>query len=90
MTLRIFAKPRDQETVVALHGRLTVAEVSEVERAAAAGGGPLILDLTHLVGADAEGFLMIHRLRQAGARVIGASPFVDLMLTRVAGPGFGR
>ena len=90
MTLRIIAQAREDETVVALHGRLTIAEVAEVEKTTAPAGRPLVLDLTHLVGADSEGFLVIHRLRESGAQVTGASPFVDLMLARVTTPGFGR
>jgi hypothetical protein len=60
-----------------------VAAVREVERvAAAAGDQPLRIDLAHLVGVDPAGLQTLRRLRGRGARLTGASPFVELLLER--------
>ena len=64
MTLRIFEEAHENEAVVALHGWFSAAEVAVVEDTAAAQGGPLTIDLTHLTGMDPEGIRSLLRLRE--------------------------
>lgn len=89
MTLRIFEESREHEDVVALHGWLSAVEVAELERVASAQGRPLRIDLAQLAGVDADGLRALARLRERGALLSGASPFVELMLERLASPGAG-
>lgn len=85
MTLRIFAEARDRRAVISLHGWLSVAEVGELERVAAEAQTPVTIDLAHLVGVDADGLQALRRQQERGARLVGASPFVELLLERTSG-----
>jgi hypothetical protein len=82
MALRIFEETIAGEALIALHGWLSVAEVAEFEKAAAATGRPPRIDLAHLNGVDKEGLRALQRLRQQGARLTGASPYIELLLER--------
>ena len=89
MTLRIFVDTREDGGVVALHGRLSAAEVGEVERAVVERGPESRVDLTHLTGADAEGLEALRRLQESGTPLEGASHYMALLLGRsvTVGPG---
>jgi hypothetical protein len=88
MTLRIFEQAGEGEAVIALHGWLSAAGVGEVERLAAAQSRPVSIDLAQLAGVDVEGLRALLRLRGEGARLTGASPYVELLLERtIAGDG---
>jgi hypothetical protein len=90
MTLRIFEQATEGKGgkgVIALHGWLSAAEVSELEGLAAAHSGAVTIDLTHLAGVDAEGIKSLRRLQDRGARVAGATPFVALLLERASQSG---
>ncbi len=85
MTLRIFAEAQDRRAVISLHGWLSAAEVSEVERVADEAQAPVTIDLAQLVGVDADGLQALRRQQERGARLVGASPFVELLLERTPG-----
>lgn len=85
MTLRIFAEAQDRRAVISLHGWLSVAEVSELERVADEAQSPVTIDLAQLVGVDADGLQALRRQQERGARLVGASPFVVLLLERTSG-----
>ena len=87
MTLRIFAEDRDRRAVISLHGRLSGAEVGELERVAADAQLPVTIDLAQLVGVDADGLRALRGQQERGARLVGASPFVELLLEQAAGRG---
>jgi hypothetical protein len=87
MTLRIFEENDRLGEIVALHGWLSGAEVAEFERVAATHGQGLRIDLRNLAGTDADGLRALGQLRAAGARLVGASPFIELLLERTVGPG---
>ena len=85
MTLRIFEDTNDNdEAVVALHGWLSAAEVEELAKVVAGKEGSLHLDLAHLAGVDSVGLRALRQLRATGARLTGASPYVELLLDRSA------
>jgi hypothetical protein len=90
MTLRIFQEAKEHEVVIALHGWLSAAEVPEVERLAVGAERPLRIDLAQLAGVDAEGLRLLRRLRDGGARVTGASPFIELRLERAVVADTGK
>lgn len=83
MTLRIVAQTTEDEAVIVLHGWLTAAEVSEVVRVAGK-GACLRIDLAQLAGADAAGLRALTQLREGGARLTGASRYIELLMERSA------
>ena len=85
--LRILVEADHNEATVALHGRLSASEVSEVDEVISLQNKPVTIDLAHLTGADSEGFQALRRLRDAGVRVTEASPFVEMMLERTEAAG---
>jgi anti-anti-sigma regulatory factor len=87
MTLRIFEDSDRHGPIVALHGRLGGDTVAEFEKVAAAHGQGLRVDLSHLTGTDADGLQALVRIRAAGARLVGASPFTELLLERTVDAG---
>ena len=86
MALRIVRRIVGSGRFLASHGWLNRTAVAEFEKACASGAEPLCLDLNQLVGADAEGVIALKEQRAKGARVLGASPFVQLLLDRPPGP----
>lgn len=90
MTLRIFEEASEGEPVIALHGWLTAAEVDELAKVVAGKCPTLCIDLAQLAGVDAVGLRALRRLRECGARLTGASPYVELRLERSAEDGGER
>ena len=82
MTLRIFEETGETVDVVSLHGWLSHDEVEELERVAAGHGRPVEIDLGNLARVDPDGQRALVRLRAGGARLTGASPYLDLLLER--------
>ena len=80
MTLQIVCRKSAEMGVIELHGWLGQPEVEELERACTTTAPTLVLDLTHLSSASAEGVLALKGLRARGARLVGASPYVALLL----------
>ena len=66
--------------MLALDGRVTGDEVVELHRAVAEVGGKVMLDLTGLQFADTSGVRALRELKAQGARFIGASPYLELLL----------
>ena len=90
MTLRIVLRATAGEPVLALHGWLSGAEVTEFERLAAATALPLSLDLESLTGADEAGVAALRTQRLRGVRLTKASPYIALLLrARRAGEASG-
>lgn len=89
MTLRIFVETQSDARVVALHGRLSAAEVLEVERAVAEMGPSSQIDLEHLTGVDEEGLRALRRLEKNGTSLTGASHYIALLLGSGNGAGQG-
>lgn len=84
MTLRIEKSVDPGAAAIVLHGWLSGAEVAELERAAEAHGRAARIHIEHLAGADAEGLRALRRLRCGGASLVGASPYIELLLERTA------
>jgi anti-anti-sigma regulatory factor len=85
VTLRIFAEDRDRRAVISLHGWLSRAEVGELDRVAAEAQPPVTIDLAHLVGVDTDGLRALRGHQGRGARLVGASPYVELLLEQATG-----
>ncbi len=67
-------------TLIQIHGRLTVEEVADLEGACLSAEGTLFLDVMNLQFADKDGLNAIKRLSSEGAEVVGASPYIRLLL----------
>jgi hypothetical protein len=80
MTLRMVMQQARSESVLTLHGWLSGPEVAEFVRVVDAAQLPLQIDLTHLVGVDPSGIEALSSLRVRGARLVNASPYINLLL----------
>jgi len=80
MTVRIETSAGEKKPTVSVAGRLEGLGVGELVRTCRSIEGELVLDLSGLRSADAEGIEAIQKLVQGGARLRGASPFIRLLL----------
>ena len=80
MTLRITQLRPGPPAELALDGRLTSDEVAELRLAVDEAGGRVVLDLTGLQFADRPGVSALRELKAHGAKVTGASPYIDLLI----------
>jgi hypothetical protein len=84
MPFRIVVRVGGDAVVLELNGWLREAEVAVLEETCASQGGPVRIDLEHLLGLDAEGLQALHRQRARGVPMTGASPYIDLLMSRAA------
>ena len=82
--LRIDVEPAGVERLVALHGWLSGEEVGVFETSCAALALPVRIDLANLTGADLPGLQALLRQSERGARITGASPYIELLLQGAA------
>ena len=80
MTLRIACDQASGISVIRLEGWLEGDVVTELERVVAESARPLRLDLTQLRSADPAGLTVLKALRGQGAVLVGASPYLRLLL----------
>jgi hypothetical protein len=71
-------------TTLKLDGTLTGVEGPELQRACGGIKGRLTLDLTDLRSVDRQGAGVLRELRAQGAEIVGASPYIQLLLRRAA------
>jgi hypothetical protein len=85
VTLYIGCDSDSGVTVLRLEGWLEGEAVAELERVAHDSAGPIRLDLSGLRSADVAGLKALRALRTTGASLVGASPYMGLLLgSRVA------
>ena len=77
MTVRI----THASNTVRIEGRLEGEVLAELDRVCRAVPGDLVLDLSALLSADERGLAALRALAAGGARMIGASPYIQLLLT---------
>jgi hypothetical protein len=80
VTLQIVGHVVQGEAVVELHGWLSGPEIDEFKGECAQHPPPLRIDLKNLHGASAGGILALKEQRARGARLTGASPYIELLL----------
>lgn len=68
------------EIRIQLHGWLSGAEVAEFQTACSSQSPHLHIELENLHGASADGILALKEQRALGARLTGASPYIELLL----------
>lgn len=83
--LRIDVERAGRDCLVALHGWLTGEEVEVFETSCASLELPFRIDLANLAGADTRGLSALLAQRGRGARITGASPYIELLLEGAVG-----
>jgi hypothetical protein len=76
----IVTEKRGSTWVVRVHGQLGQDDVAVFDEACGCASGPLCLDLAELRGLDERGVEAIRAVVANGARLSGASPYVELRL----------
>ena len=79
-TLKITNDRTADSSIVRVEGRLDGEGVAELARACREAGRPLRLRLDALLSADEVGLGLLRALIAAGATVIGASPYIRLLI----------
>ena len=87
MTLQIVCRTVENGSVIELHGRLSGPEIGEFQGTCAVKPLPLRIELENLSGASADGILALKEQRARGARLVGASPYIELLLGDHRRPG---
>ena len=80
MGIRIDITSEGPETVIHVAGRLSGTSVAQLKKACDPIEGAFVIDLSNLLFADDAGTDTILTLCEKGAKVRGASPFVQLLL----------
>ena len=80
MEIRIDITSEGPETVIHIAGRLSVTSVAQLIKACDPIEGAFVIDLSNLLFADDAGIDTIRTIDKKGAKVRGASPFIQLLL----------
>ena len=86
MGYRIEIQKSDGATVLQVAGILGGRGLSELEKLCRESLGPLCLDLANLQSVDAEGIRLIQQLELQGVALLGASPYLRLLLKQEKHP----
>src|SRR5262245_24882307 len=86
MELRVTVRQRARSTVVQVDGRLTASHLHELEQLVAAVVGPAVIDLSNLLSADDAGVATLRSLAGRGVSLVGATPYVSLLLADERAP----
>jgi len=78
---RIQVEEQAEGCTIHLAGRLNAAQVHELRSACASAAGPVRIDLTDLLSADAVGLDALRRLRLSGAEIVGAAHYLQRWVT---------
>jgi hypothetical protein len=65
-------------------------DVAELAREYGAGKSPHVIDLSDLLSADSEGVRLILKFVSRGARIRGASPYIELLLVATRDSNLGE
>ena len=79
MQLRI-TKSTGTVTTLRVDGELKGDGIAEFERACASVDGPVDLDLSQLMKADAEGVRALKNVLSSGGRLVAASVYAELLM----------
>jgi hypothetical protein len=86
MELRISVSKMGSVSVVKVDGALTREGLAELERAVFPSGEDVRLDFSELRSLDAAGLAAVRALREGGAEIAGASPYIALLIGRPPRP----
>jgi ABC-type transporter Mla MlaB component len=82
MSIRVTRSTDKGQTVLRIDGRLMSEDVAEVASQCETAQTPYTVDLSDLQSADSEGVRLLLELVRRGARIRGASPYIELLLKR--------
>ncbi len=80
MAFRITKTTAGTVTTLKIAGELMREGVAELEKACASVDSPVAIDLSQLTRADAEGVRALKNLLGSRARLVDASPYIELLL----------
>ena len=80
MNVRISRSIDGERHVLQVAGRLESANLSELEKEVRSVDGPLVLDLSQLLSADAVGIERLRELASTGAELRGGSHYIRMLL----------
>jgi hypothetical protein len=80
LTIRISTEAGGTVTTIRIEGKLTSVSVPDVRTACESANPPLHLDLSGLFSADSDGIRALRSLSEAGAKLHGASPYINQLL----------
>ena len=78
--IRITTTVRGSVTTIKADGRLLPGDAEELMRVCEACSAPVVIDLSDLSFADAEGTMVLKKLRANGATLVGTRPYVAMLL----------
>jgi anti-anti-sigma regulatory factor len=84
LTFRITNISGEDETIIRLEGRLSAAGVKDLKMAVQVPPGTVLLDLSGLRSADAEGMWALRSFAAKGTKLVGASPFIRRLLNETS------
>lgn len=84
--LRVSVTRSAGSTIVKVDGRLTATNLHDLETLVRAVAGPAVIDLSNLVSADDAGVATLRSLAGGGARLVGVTPYVALLLADESAP----
>ena len=84
--LRVTVTQSMRSTVLHVDGRLTAGNLGHLERLVATVSGVVVLDLSNLMSVDDAGLATLRSLGRRGARLVGVTPYVSLLLTDESAP----
>ena len=84
--IRITCRDEGLTKTVRIAGRLEESHLSGLEKTCKTSGETLTLDLSELQSADSACIRWLQARAEQGAVIIGASPYVRLLLDRAARP----
>ena len=87
MTFRITSISGENESIIRLEGSLDAKGVTDLENVIQETQGTVLLDLSGLQSADAEGVLALRSLAANGAKLVGASPYIRQLLNEKSSRG---
>lgn len=90
MTIHIEINSEAPEAVVYLAGRLSGVATKQLRDACDPIKGSFVLDLSKLLFADDAGIDVIRAISERGAKIRGASQFIQLLMKEHTQPGTGR
>ncbi len=80
MTIRVTTEAGETVTTIRIEGQLTSSSLPDVRAACESANTPLRLDLSGLRSADSDGIRALRSLSEAGAELLGASPYINQLL----------
>ncbi len=90
MLLRISSERLGDTSVVRVDGSLSGEAIAEFEKTCRTAEGHLVIDLRSLLTADDVGVAVLRSLRDGGAELRDASPYVQLLIEEGKPSGRGH